>query len=200
MSAPGQSSGMAKHYGVELVGGSVKESNGVLGGFAKNSFARIRPKFKPGKETFEVVIEFRTGKSLSGAAGLLSCSGQPGFVPFFLNANRMIGSISSNGKTWDVAATAQYGDALLPQSSYRMRCTWNGSEYEWFVWDKASWRKVLGLRSTTPVFQESQLQLGNHRLGTAPFAGTIDLNKCYICIGGSLWWEGAKGAYRNANK
>ena len=192
--------GTAKYYGVELIGGTVKESNGVLSGFTKNGLARIRSKFKPGKDTFDVVIEFKTGESLSGGAGLLSCSGQPGFVPFFIDNDHMIGSISSNGKSWDIAANAPYGDQISPRSSYRVRCSWDSKEYEWFVWDKVVWRKVLGLRSTLPIFQESELQLGNHRLGNAPFTGTIDLNKCYICIGGKLWWEGVKGAYKNANK
>ena len=192
--------GAAKFYGVELIGGLVKESNGVLSGFANNNFAKIRSKFKPGNEIFEVVVEFKTGKSVAGTEVALSCIGQPGFVPFLIANNRMIGAISSNGKTWDIAANIPYGEPVSPQNSYRVKCSWNGKIYEWFIWDKLTWRRVLKIDSATPIFQASELQLGNHRLENAPFSGTIDLTKCYICIGGKLWWEGVKGAYRKANE
>lgn len=112
----------------------------------------------------------------------------------------MIGAISSNGKTWDIASNIPYGESVSQQNSYRVKCSWNGKEYEWFIWDKPIWRRVLKINSAVPIFQASELQFGNHRLENAPFSGTINLNKCYICIGGKLWWEGVKGAYRNANE
>ena len=133
-------------------------------------------------------------------AGLLSCSGQPGFVPFLMNNNRLIAAISSNGSSWDIVANTPYGDPISLQSSYRLKCSWDGNEYAWFVWDKVAWRKIFESHSNLPIFQASELQFGNHRLGNAPFSGTINLNACYICIGGNLWWEGVRGAYKNANK
>ena len=45
-----------------------------------------------------------------------------------------------------------------------------------------------------------KIQFGTNRGCNSPFPGTIDLNKCYIKVGDKLWWEGEKGACRNANK
>ena len=50
-----------------------------------------------------------------------------------------------------------------------------------------------------PLFG-SDIQLGTGRALNYPFSGMIDLSKCYICIGGKTFWEGEKGAYRNANR
>ena len=191
--------GTAKYYGVEVIGG-IKEGHGVLSAFAKGSIAKIRAPFSPGDRPFDAVVEFKTGESINEIEGIFGCIQKITLFPIILINKRMTGSISTNGKQWDVALNHAYGEAIAPRTNYRIKFSWNKKEYEWCVWRNGVWEKLLSVPSAEPVCQSSELQLGNHRLGQAPFSGSIDLNSSYICIGGKLWWEGVKGAYKNANK
>ena len=87
----------------------------------------------------------------------------------------------------------------LSKASYRCKCEWTGSEYIWSIWH-GKWREVKRIQSKLPVAGGLKLVIGVNRGNDAPFSGTIDLNKCYIKVGDKLWWEGEKGAYKNANK
>ncbi len=86
---------------------------------------------------------------------------------------------------------------LKAKDTYRLRCEWDGKEYTWSVW-RGNWVVLGSLTCQSPVAGGLKLQLGTNRGEGFPFLGTIDLNKSYIKVGGKLWWEGTKGAYRNA--
>lgn len=194
------SASSAKYYGVELVGSSVKESKGILGGFANKSYAKINAPFNPKDKTIEVVIEFKTIAKVDDAAGVLSAAPKCGFTPLLINDGRLVGCLSSNGASWDIAFKEQIGLNLLPNTTYRIKVTWDGKSYSWHRWENGSWRKVKEVACAIAIFGGSDLQFGVDRLLGYPFSGAIDLSRCYISIDGSLWWEGLKGAYRNANQ
>ena len=190
----------AKYYGVELVGSSVNESKGILGGFANKSCAKIKAPFNPKDKAIEVVIEFKTIAKVDGAAGVLSAAPKCGFTPLLINDGRLIGCLSSNGTSWDIAFKEQIGISLLPNTTYRVKITWDGKFYSWYRWENGNWRKLKEIACAIAIFGCSELQFGVDRLLGCPFSGTIDLSRCYISIGGTLWWEGIKGAYRNVNQ
>ena len=192
--------GIAKYYGVELVGKTIKEDKGVLSGFANGSYGKIKAPFAPKDSPIEAVLEFTTGDSVDSACGLLGGLGSSnGFTPFYVSSGQLVSWISTTGSSWDVAGATPIGVELHPKRIYRVRCVWNGKEYVWFNWNNG-WRQLKKISCETPVFGGLELQLGTNRGRSAPFSGTIDLTKCYICIGGKLWWEGVKGAYKNANR
>lgn len=192
--------GMAKYYGVELIGGSVKESQGVLCGFAIGSYAKIKAPFQPQNETIETVIEFSTGGSVDSDAGILCSMTQHGFAPLFILKGQLLGFLSSNGSSWNLANELPLGLGLKPKTKYRVKVVWDGRLYAWFLWEKGSWRKLKDIANATPVCGGINIHFGVNRGLKAPFSGEVDLNKCYICVGGKLWWEGVRGAYKNANK
>ena len=99
-----------------------------------------------------------------------------------------------------IANAISLGLALKPKTIYRVKVSWNGKMYSWWLWDGSTWRKLKDIACTTTVIGGIDIQFGTSRGLVAPFSGTIDLNKSYICIGGKLWWEGVRGAYKNANK
>lgn len=193
--------GVAKTTGVMIVGGQVKEKDGILSGFAKGSYAKLKLPFEPGKEKFEVVVEFTTGKEI-GSECILSTAGsaKSGLTPFFIVNGALCGFVSSDGSTWDVALRASTGMAMKPKTTYRVKCEWDGNAYAWSQWMAGSWRTAKTIKSSRPVFGGLDFALGSNRGMREQFTGTIDLNKSYITIGGKLWWEGARGAYRTKNK
>ena len=192
--------GSAKFTGVKLVGSTVKNTKGVLSDFSGASYALIESDFSPGNAPIEAVIEFSVPDSGVTGAGLLGgLGGRDGFTPFFIVGSAVVSYLSASGKTWDVAAAMPIGLSLQPKGTYRIKCEWDGKEYVWSVW-RGKWVATKRLPSKFPVAGGLKLQFGTNRGQGVAFPGTIDLNKCYIKVGGKLWWEGEKGAYKNANK
>lgn len=192
--------GTAKYYGVELVGGSVKENKGILSGFANHSYAKIKAPFKPEGKAIEAVVGFETGTTVVGYAGILCNVQKPGFSPMFLKGNRLTPYLSSNGVKWDIVAGMAIGPAILPKQPYRVKVIWDRRVYSWYLWNNGAWNIVGSISSITPIFGGTEMQFGTGCELGYPFSGIIDLSKCYICIDGKLWWEGVKGAYKNANR
>ena len=191
---------MAKFYGVELVGNSVKENHGILNGFANGSYAKIKAPFEPMNKSIEAVVEFETDTKVDAFAGVLNSLDKNGYSPLFISGGRLKSYLSSNGTSWDISGGTSTGLSISPQTTYRIKSSWDGKAYSWHLWEKGHWRKLSEIACQSPVFSGAYVQFGTGRAKDHPFSGIIDLNKSYICIDGKLWWEGVKGAYRNANK
>lgn len=190
----------AKFTGVKLVGNTVKLNKGVLSEFTGPSCALIEPDFSPGNAPIEAVIEFTMPDAPVANAGLMGgLGGRDGFTPFYIVGSSLVGYLSTSGKSWDLASALKLGLPLKPKDTYRVKCEWNGKEYIWSVW-RGNWVVLGRLACQSPVAGGLKLQLGTNRGSNSPFLGAIDLNKSYIKVGGKLWWEGVKGAYKNANK
>ena len=194
--------GNAQFVGAALVGESVWAHKGIIRGFGNASYVKMLAPFKPGGETFEVVMEFTVAGRMIDA-GLMGCIGQEkGFSPFHILNNRLYGCLSSNGRYWDIACNPLCDGVLKINKTYRVRCTYDGETYAWFLWDRDwnLWSLVKKEKSNKHVLCDSDIQIGTICGKKGPFIGSVDMNKCYICIGGKLWWEGIKGAYQNANR
>lgn len=192
--------GAAKFTGVKLVGATVKLDKGVLRDFSGVSYALIDSDFSPENAPIEAVIDFTMPDVQVANAGLMGgLGGGDGFTPFYIVGSSAVGYLSTSGKAWDVASSLPIGLPLKPKDTYRVKCEWDGNEYIWFVW-RGHWIVLKRLPSKFLVAGGLKLQLGTNRGHNSAFPGTIDLSKCYIKVGNKLWWEGVKGAYRNANR
>jgi len=199
-SSSSSSVGTAKYYGVELVGNSVKESQGILKGFSLTSYAKIKPIFSPKDNSFEVVVDFTTAQSTEQDGGIFGCFGKThGFFPFFLEKAKLTSYFSTNGSSWNLAAASAITLPMSATTTYRVKCVWDGKVFSYYSWQDG-WRPLNKIASSAPIFGGTEMQFGLSRSGHSPFSGSIDLSKCYICIGGKLWWEGVKGAYSRANR
>ena len=193
--------GIAKYYGVELVGGSVKENKGILSGFANGSYAKIKAPIDPVDRPFEIVVAFETGIAVDSSAGILGPAIKYSIAPFYIGRGQVECFVSSTGLSWDIAWRAPVGVTLKPKTSYQLMLKHDGKFYTFYIKNGSKWAKLKELPSkNAKIFGNVDLQFGLARALSEPFSGLIDLNKCYICIDGKLWWEGVKGAYRNANR
>lgn len=190
----------ARYYGVELVGGSVKENKGILSDFANHSYAKIKAPFDPKDKSFEVVVEFTTGQHIDTVGGILIGLGpRNGYSPLFISRQKLSGFLSSDGTTWNIAGNVPVGDVLKPMTTYLVKSTWDRKAYSWYLYKGNAWAKEAVVLNEFPV-AATELQFGTNRGEGYPFSGTVNLNKSYICIDGKVWWEGVKGAYKNANR
>ena len=198
-SAP--SVGTAKYYGVELVGNSVKENKGILSGFANGSYAKIKAPIDPADRPFEIVVAFETGAAVDSSAGILGPVINYSIAPFYIGRGQVECFVSSTGSSWDIAWRAPAGVILKPKTSYQLMFKHDGKCYTFYIKNGSKWAKLKELPSkNAKIFGGVDLQFGLARALSEPFTGLIDLNKCYICIDGKLWWEGVKGAYKNVNR
>ena len=192
--------GTAKYFGVELVGGSVKESKGILSGFAKGSYAKIKCMFEPQGKPIETVVEFETGEMIDAKGGVFGTVEKCGFAPLFMEGKQVTSYLSSVGASWNIADGTPIGLSLAPKTAYRIKVTWEENTYKWFLWAKGRWQQCKTVINGPCACGGADLQFGTARAKGLPFSGSVNLNHCYICVGGKLLWEGARGAYRNANR
>ena len=195
------SAGSAKYCGVELVGGSVKENKGIISGFANGSYAKIKAPIDPADRPFEIVVAFETGAAVDSSAGILGPVINYSIAPFYIGRGQVECFVSSTGSSWDIAWRAPAGVILKPKTSYQLMFKHDGKCYTFYIKNGSKWAKLKELPSkNAKIFGGVDLQFGLARALSEPFTGLIDLNKCYICIDGKLWWEGVKGAYKNVNR
>ncbi len=139
-------------------------------------------------------------ESVTGSVGILTGVGpKDSFQPFYATSSKFTAYLSTTGSGWDIAYSLPIGLSSQPKETYRLKCTWDGDEYAWYMW-RDGWSVLKKLPCKIPVKGGHALQLGTNRGVNYPFGGTINLARCYIIIGGKLWWEGVKGAYKNANR
>ncbi len=199
-SSPSASGGTAKYYGVKIIGNDVTQNGNKLSGFSSSSYGLIDEEFSPGDSPVEAVVEISTPKTMAECSGILTgVGGHNGFSPFLILKASLVPFLSSSGKQWDIIGHTPIDVSFRPGETYRLKCEWDGNEYIWSVW-RGRWTVVKRLPSKSPVFGGLKLQIGTNRGNQSPFNGEVDLSRCYIMVGKKLWWEGAKGAYKNANK
>lgn len=179
----------------------MKESKGILSGFANHSYAKIKASFNPQKKPFEIVVTFETGNAIDSTAGILCSAIKYGASPFLVRGGQVECFMSSNGVSWDIAQGVATGVMLKPKTLYNMMIKYDGNLFAFYLRKDATWMKLKEFPSTgANVFGNADLQFGVARPLTMPFSGQIDLNGCYICVAGNVLWEGVKGAYKNLNR
>ena len=146
------------------------------------------------------MVEFITAQSIEQDGGIFGCFGKTyGFFPFFLEKTKLTSYFSTNGSSWNLAAASSIALPMSAKTTYRVKCVWDGKQFSYYSWQDG-WRPLNKIASSLPIFGGTEMQFGLSRSGHSPFRGSINLSRCYISIGGKLWWEGVKGAYKNANK
>jgi hypothetical protein len=196
------------YTGVNLVGSSVQNNNGILSGFTSSSYATMPYYWTSGATSIEAVIKFNV-TSKSATQGIWGCVGSKNaFTPFYLHTstNSISAYISSDGQYWLVEDMTNPNipnvNYVYPLSTgdFVLKITYsNTSGYTHYRYGSGAWVDCGTISNTASPYGEANLvpQLGTNRGQNNPFLGTIDLNYTYLYRDGELWWEGAAGAYRN---
>lgn len=179
------------YVGVNLVGDSVRNDNGILSGFSANSYAILPFVTEPWDKAWEVVISATPTQSKITNGGIGGVGSENGWTPiYFYSGGRIYSYLNNVGWAVDWHYTYKLSENVLKvsydgASVYSLQELVNGYYKSTF-----SSGKVQGGQT---------IQIGTNRGNSYPFQGTWNLNKCYIIRNGVLYWEGVKGAYRNVN-
>lgn len=178
--------------------GSIVNNQGIISGFNGTSYVSLQDNFNPGNSDWEMMVKFTTGTSTAtGSAQMIVCS-TVDYQPIELCINTTgylhFGSYINNTGTFLIDLT---GITLLnPNTTYYCLMTYSStSGYELKLGTSKDNLEVERASAvTTPISpSDFQVVLGVDWITTYfgnIFNGSIDLNECYINIGGSRWWTG----------
>lgn len=167
-----------------LIGG-VTNNNGVLGGFSQNSYCEV-PNGRHANATY--VIKFTTPSTApSGTQDIFLVQRQECFE------QTSSALITYN---WGASSNVTLLASPTPSTTYWLKSVHSGQDTTYYVsTDGTNYTQVASFTDTgkditdnTPVF------IGNHfnvsLMTSRAFAGTVDLNGCYIEVGGDVVWQG----------
>ena len=181
-------------YNVAVMG-TLQNDNGVLSGFSAGNYATIS-KTMPSVFSFEIFATF----TLTGLNNHSKVYGQEsGFnystpqLGVSVN-NKFICDVSPDNVSWvTLSVTPEDGLTATVGQKYNEYISWDvESKTLTFKVKKAEDEEFTIVKTTSvnSVYFETPPTIGID--GTEVFAGSIDLNGCYININGSRWWTGAE--------
>lgn len=188
----------ALHYGVKLIGDTVKLENGILCSFTADSYALLPFEISNWSVPWEIIIGF---SEIGGYGGIMSSTADTNpMTPFYELPNGFSCYLAGIGSpiTWDDGEKA-----VTPEKHggwFRCRLAFNGTAiYTISHFTASGWSILKTTTRSAFVKGLHEIILGNNRGQVQPYLGQINLNVSYIRHGVNLLWEGVKGAYWHGN-
>ena len=167
---------------------NVQVDNGIASGFSSSSYISADKTFSPGSNTWEIRCTFTTGE-VSSYQGLWNTIGSTnGCSPFYIGQGLLTAYISSNGSSWDIASNTTIMQ-LSANTTYNMIARYDGTKYTWYTETDGVETLIYTINNSTPAYSGTPIQLGNNRGTNNPFKGSIDLSKCQVKIGDTIYWK-----------
>lgn len=152
--------------------GSLTDNEGVISGFSTSNYATIGNFIGTTADTIEFVIKLNTGSTLSANTFLYA-----GFSIQFYNGKLNLTGTGNIGTYTYSANTDYYIKVTYSNNTIECAYSTDGISYT-----------ADGTISYTGTIQ-NLIYLGWGNVNDA-LSGSIDLNKCYININGTRWWNG----------
>lgn len=186
---------------VELVG-DLTETNGVLSGFSKTSYAKLPKVFAP-KNDWDWVIKITTGDDVTTNQRIISgvYNKYTGFE-LEIDASKFKIRLGTGSSSYGIANGLAGLHTVQPNTTYWVRVSFDGAVYLMdYSLDGDSYRNDWSKTSTSIIYGGDFKALG-YDLPDAqyPFLGTIDLSESYVNIEGVRWWSGSEIVWKRGTK
>jgi hypothetical protein len=176
-----------------IVGSNVKLFNNTAMNFASNSFIALKTPFKPGSNSWELVIKIKTPTSM-GVLDTLFGSYDSFYktIGCELGTNNKLGvGITSNGSSWDIAWLS--GKTVLSANTwYWIKVCFTGTEYRFELsTDGQEYVLENSVVNSTPIYggNDSIMNFGKCGWRSDWWRGLIDLSETYIKINNEFFWK-----------
>lgn len=174
--------------------GALVDNKGVLSSFAGSTTPKYAQSNIPsiGNNTWEFVVDFTTGNTLNQQE-IIGISTR-GASPFYMWTDGGLRCfLSNNGTSWDIYSPTTSYIILSTNTNYKFKCAFDGSKYTVSRYVNDEWVVLETVTSSTPINSNQKLWIGINQRGStpgAPFLGSINLNECYLKVGGETVWTG----------
>ena len=135
---------------------------------------------------FEINFAFTTGTNVTSQQNILDSDFG---LAFAVRNSHLVMALSFNGTSW---ATEQVGSLTLqPQTTYRIKITWNGLSYkvQYSTDGGNTYIDDITFGSNQAPYPK-QMYIGVGKLADNYFEGIINLNYANVKINGQLIWQG----------
>jgi len=173
--------------------GTLTNTDGVLSGFSSSNFAKTPMTFTWGNN-FEFKYKF-TYVSAGRTQTLVSPdeSQAYGSVLILANSSNYLNILlGSNNSQWNISPDNVNALQLTSGNTYYIKVTYDGTDYKFYSsTDDETYTIFRTVTSTTQVYAGLGLRLGIEGYQNQnSWAGSIDLNGCYVKINNQTVWEG----------
>lgn len=184
---------MPYNVGYEVVG-SPTINNGIASGFSASSYLRTTEQL-PSTNKLEIIVSINTKTIPTNRNDWFI--GSPSarnrnIVWGITSSKKMRLFLGSDGTSWDIASAETGTYSFSDDTSYLMRLTFDGQEYNAYISSDNGLSWVQDIKVTSSLQLSSQyIDIGiNDGKGEYFWTGSIDLNNTYIDINGVPWFRG----------
>lgn len=184
------------------VTGTITDNDGIISGLTPYDCVDLNEKFTPNEgDDWEVCIQFTTGSDLTTTQRML-CNrdtGWAGNIAFGISQGALQYYFSANASNWTFYDQRVTAYTITENTSYfyKMTCKYDPERliYIYMVSIKSNddfdFVTIKSYESANYIIHTiNPLRIG---AGSANgFAGSIDMNQCYIKLNGKYWWKGRK--------
>lgn len=165
-------------------------NNGQISGFSQTNYLRFPFLVDFKNKPFVIDVEFMTGVNVTSQENIFDSDFG---LAFAIRAGHFVFAVSSNGTSWNIGeGVGTY--AVLPNTIYRARLAWDGSNYT-FAYSLDGGKNYITdiTKASTEQPYPKQIFIGVGQSDVTvlnSFSGIINLNQAYLHIEDKLIWQG----------
>lgn len=169
--------------------GTPKIDNGQVSGFSAEDYMQFPFIMDFRSKPFAIDMCFTTGDNVSTQQNIFDSKFG---LAFAIISGHFVMAISTNGESWNVGAITGT-HTVLPNTTYYVRISWDGSKYAIeYSFDASEYTLDATVNSAVQPFPKTVI-IGVGDIDSShpePFLGTINLNRAYLSVNGTVFWQG----------
>lgn len=169
--------------------GTPKIDNGQVSGFSATNYMQFPFIMDFRSKPFAIDMCFTTDDDVTTQQNIFDSKFG---LAFAIIGGHFVMAISTNGESWNVGAITGT-HTVLPNTTYYVRLSWDGSKYTIeYSLDASEYTLDATANSATQPFPKTVI-IGVGDIDSShpePFLGTINLNRAYLSVNGTVFWQG----------
>lgn len=166
--------------------------DGIIELSQSDSYITINEAFLPENNTWEITTKFKFNELRTNEQAIIGKSGT--YNPLVIeirNDGKLCVDLSSDNANWNIADKKSGTKVMQSGDWYWLKIKFNGSSYQVLISeDGENYDKDIEVISTTIIYQQDKLVLGENLMHPQKFYGYYDLKETYVKIGDTYFFNG----------
>lgn len=166
--------------------------DGIVELSQSNSYITINEAFLPGNNTWEITTKFKFNGLTSSEQAVIGKSGAFNPITVEIRSDgKLCVDLSSDNANWNIANKKSGTKVLQAGDWYWLKVKFNGSSYQVLISeDGKNYETDIEVTSTTIIYQQDKIVLGENLAHPQKFYGYYDLKETYIKIDNAYFFNG----------